>query len=35
LFDRAMDQDPERTVFIAQVLESEPKRMVRSAFLGV
>jgi hypothetical protein len=30
LFDRAMDQDPERTVFIAQVLESEPKRMVRS-----
>jgi hypothetical protein len=34
LFERVMSQDPGRTVFIAQVLATEPKRMVRSAFFG-
>jgi hypothetical protein len=34
LFERVMRQDPDRTVFIAQVLAAEPQRMVRSAFLG-
>jgi hypothetical protein len=34
LFERVMGQNPDRTVFIAQVLAAEPQRMVRSAFLG-
>jgi hypothetical protein len=34
LFERVMSQDPDRTVFIAEVLAAEPKRMVRSAFFG-
>jgi hypothetical protein len=33
LFERVMRQNPDRTVFIAQVLATEPKRLVRSAFL--
>jgi hypothetical protein len=34
LFERVMSPDPDRTVFIAQVLAAEPQRRVRSAFLG-
>jgi hypothetical protein len=33
LFERVMQKDPDRTVFIAQVLAAEPERKVRSAFL--
>jgi hypothetical protein len=34
LFERAMSQDANRTLFIAQVVATEPQRLVRSAFLG-
>ncbi|MBE9032245.1 hypothetical protein IQ266_21115 [filamentous cyanobacterium LEGE 11480] len=34
LFERVMGPDPDRMVFIAQVLETEPQRMVRYAVLG-
>jgi hypothetical protein len=34
LFERVMRHNPDRTVFIAQVLVAEPQRLVRSAFLG-
>ena len=35
LFLRVLDTFPDKTLFIAQVLPVEPKRAVRSAFLGI
>lgn len=35
LFLRVLDVFPDRSLFIAQVLPVEPKRAVRSAFLGI
>ena len=35
LFLRVLDVFPDRSLFITQVLPVEPKRAVRSAFLGI